>query len=249
MMDMDAADDANRQFLEKSAAAYHGTILDGWENLYQRKRQKLFLALRPFHVPGQALELGSADGIMTEKILPDFETVTVVDGSERFLEQIRAKIVSKKLRLVHSLFEDFVPERKFTTIFMTHIIEHLDDPVGLLRRAREWLEPGGRILVAVPNAQSLHRYVGVRLGLLPRIDAFNEQDVILGHKRVYTPALLREHIAAAGLSLQKFGGLMVKPLSNRQIEKQWSEELIEAFFAISDDLPELCSEIYVVTGA
>lgn len=132
---------------------------------------------------------------------------------------------------------------------MTHIIEHLDEPVQLLKQARGWLAPKGRILIAVPNAKSLHRYIGVKLGMLPRIDAFNEQDVILGHKRVYSSDLLRRHVAEAGLSLEKFGGLMVKPLSNRQIEKQWSNELIEAFFAISEDLPELCSEIYVVATA
>jgi len=246
---MNNANQTAQKFLQQSAAMYHNSILSGWESLYQRKRQKLFLALRPYHVSGHGLELGSADGIMTEKLLPDFETLTVVDGSQIFLDQIRTRITSPKLRLVHGLFETFQPEQKYSTIFMTHIIEHLEDPVGVLKKARGWLAPGGRILIAVPNAKSLHRYIGVKLGMLERIDAFNEQDVALGHKRVYAPEMLRAHVGEAGLNIIKFGGLMVKPLSNRQIEKQWSEDLIEAFFALSEDMPELCSEIYVVTTA
>lgn len=245
---MNNSNQSAEEFLQQSAAVYHNSILSGWENLYQLKRQKLFLTLRPHHVPGHGLELGSADGIMTEKLLPDFETLTVVDGSQTFLDQIRARITSPKLKLVHSLFETFQPERKYSTIFMTHIIEHLDDPVGVLRKARGWLAPGGRILIAVPNAKSLHRYIGVKLGMLERTDAFNEQDVALGHKRVYTPEMLRAHVLEAGLTTIKIGGLMVKPLSNRQIEKQWSEDLIEAFFALSEDMPDLCSEIYVVAS-
>jgi 2-polyprenyl-3-methyl-5-hydroxy-6-metoxy-1,4-benzoquinol methylase len=237
---------STQEFLEQSAADYHDKIVDGWQNLYQKKREYLYQCLKKYQVRDRALELGSADGIMTQKLCHDFKAITVVDGSAAFLQQVREKVKADNLHLVHSLFEDYSTEEKFNTIFMTHILEHLDDPVAVLRRSQEWLAIGGRLLIAVPNANSLHRLVGVKMGMLPHKDALNEQDRMLGHQRVYTPDLLKQHVREAGFKVVHFGGVMVKPISNRQIEQQWSDELIDAYFALGEDMPELCSEIYVV---
>ncbi len=38
---------------------------------------------------------------------------------------------------------------------MSHVIEHIDDPVGTLRRVQELLAPGGSVLIRYPNPQSL----------------------------------------------------------------------------------------------
>jgi len=235
-----------KDFLEKSADSYHNTIIKDWEKLYHKKREYLFNTLKQYYLPGTALELGSADGILTKRYCNEFEHVTVVDGSELFLKQIKQKIKAGNLSLFCSLFEEWETKNKFNNIFMTHILEHLDNPVSVLTKATKWLAKKGRIFIAVPNADSLHRIIGVKLGMIPAKNSLNEQDVILGHKRIYTPKLLKSHVAKAGLKIVKYGGCMVKPLSNRQIEAQWDDKLIDAFFACSNDLPDLCSEIYIV---
>ena len=40
-------------------------------------------------------------------------------------------------------------------VVLWHVLEHLDDPLGSLRRMWTWLRPGGLLLVSVPNASSL----------------------------------------------------------------------------------------------
>jgi SAM-dependent methyltransferase len=47
----------------------------------------------------------------------------------------------------------FEPE-SFGVITMWHVLEHLPDPLGALRSARELLKPGGMVVVAVPDAGS-----------------------------------------------------------------------------------------------
>jgi len=42
----------------------------------------------------------------------------------------------------------------FSVITMFHVLEHLYDPSAFLECARELLEPGGRLVVQVPNAAS-----------------------------------------------------------------------------------------------
>ena len=45
-------------------------------------------------------------------------------------------------------------------VVLWHVLEHLDEPGVALRRVREWLEPGGLVLIGVPNAAALQAAVG-----------------------------------------------------------------------------------------
>lgn len=52
-------------------------------------------------------------------------------------------------------------DNQFDAITISHVIEHVADPVGLLRECHRILEPGGRIVVVTPNIESLgHRIFG-----------------------------------------------------------------------------------------
>ncbi|MBA3306858.1 MAG: methyltransferase domain-containing protein, partial [Thermoleophilaceae bacterium] len=45
-------------------------------------------------------------------------------------------------------------------VVLWHVLEHLAEPALALRCVREWLEPGGLVLIGVPNAASLQASVG-----------------------------------------------------------------------------------------
>ena len=112
---------------------------------------------------------------------------------------------------------------------MGHVLEHVQDPVDILLRARGWLKPGGLIFAAVPNAQSLHRQAAVIMGMLPKVDALNAMDLHHGHRRVFNPETFRLAFTQAGLQVDIFGGYWLKPLANGQIESHWNSAMIEAF--------------------
>jgi len=235
----------SKQFLEHVASQHHSAVVKGWEKLYEKKQSYLYEVLKRHFVLGSALELGCGDGTITRKMCEDFESVTVVEGSKVFIKEARERVKASNLRFVNTLFEEFTSSERFNTIFMAHILEHLDVPVKLLGRSKRWLATDGKVLIVVPNANSLHRLVGVKLGMLKRKDELDKGDRLVGHKRVYTPQLLWQHVRKAGFRIIYNGGCMLKPLSNRQMES-WSSELIEAFFAVGEDMPELCSEIYAI---
>ena len=56
----------------------------------------------------------------------------------------------------------------------------------------------------------------------------------------------REHLAAAGLELVDLRGILLKPLANRQIEGVWTPQMLDGFYELGQDLPELCAEILAV---
>ena len=230
--------------LQTTADNYTSTIVAGWEKLYREKRRRLYELLQPWFKPGRALELGTGDGESTSHIANEFDELHVVDGSPAQLEAVRTRF--PRVHAHCSLFEAFEAPCRYSTIFMTHILEHLDRPEVLLERSASWLEDGGRVMISVPNALSLHRLVGVKMGMLATPYSLNEQDVLLGHRRVYDKTSMLELIARTPFDVVRFTGLMLKPLSNRQIERDWSPELIEAYFQLGFDFPENCSEIIFI---
>lgn len=46
---------------------------------------------------------------------------------------------------------DFLRDRQFDVVFLSHVLEHLVDPAAALTRLLEPLRPGGQVLIAVPN--------------------------------------------------------------------------------------------------
>lgn len=219
------------------------TWFDEESGFYRRIVEFTWLAIEPFVVGGTCLELGPAGGAMTRRLAERFDTLTVVDASAAY---VRAATRVPGVEGHVALFEEFESPIRFDTVVMAHVLEHVFDPVAILARSRSWLAPGGRVIVVVPNADSLHRRLGVKLGLLSRVDELNDQDRSVGHRRVYRRELLDAHTAAAGFETAAKGGVFLKLLSNQQMEGFGDEALVDAMFALGADLPQLCSEIYAV---
>jgi 2-polyprenyl-3-methyl-5-hydroxy-6-metoxy-1,4-benzoquinol methylase len=193
---------------------------------------------------GRALELGPAEGVMTELLVDRFDEVVTVDGSERFCELLRERF--PEATVVCSLFEDYVPSGKFDAIILGHVLEHVADPVALLASVAPWLTEDGAVYAAVPNARSLHRQAAVLMGLLETEHTFNESDVHHGHRRIYDPERLRADFLAAGYGIDVFGGYWLKPLSIRQLTETWTDEMLDAFMALGERYPDVAGEIYVI---
>jgi 2-polyprenyl-3-methyl-5-hydroxy-6-metoxy-1,4-benzoquinol methylase len=199
--------------------------------------------IRPRLVGSRGLELGPAEGEMTRFLVKDFEQLTIVEGSADLLAQVpeRANLIK-----VHALFEEFKPKQLFDSIIMEHILEHVDDPIGLLRRVKNWLTLEGRLFLGVPNGNSIHRLAAVKMGLLEHPCQLNSRDHALGHRRIYTSNTFRSDIDKSGLKVVEMGGVYFKPLSNQQIQEHWTEEMIRGFYELGKDFPEYAAEIYAV---
>lgn len=193
---------------------------------------------------GSVLEMGPAEGLMTPFLAEIANELTLLEGAGAFCDDLCRRFPAA--RVVHSLFEDFEPKRTFDNIVMGHVLEHVSDPVQVLRLAKGWLAPSGRILAAVPNAQSLHRQAAVIMGLIPSGYSFSEADIHHGHRRVYDPETFRDNFAQAGLLIEIFGGYWIKPFSNLQTGQFLTVAMQSAFMQLGERYPDIAAEIYAV---
>jgi 2-polyprenyl-3-methyl-5-hydroxy-6-metoxy-1,4-benzoquinol methylase len=200
-----------------------------------------------FFRPERCLELGSADGQGTEYLLRRFGLVTAVDGSTEAVEELRRRYASADtLEIVHSRFENLDLQRQYDTVVVAHTLDHAQDPDGLLATARKYLKEDGVLLVDVPNGMSLHRQLGVEMGVLTKVTDITEPEALHGHLRVYTPETIRAAVAAAGFRIRTFGGLFLKLLPNAQTEAAFTPEQLEGLLTLGMRYAEISAEIYLV---
>lgn len=171
---------------------------------------------------------------------------TAVDGAQAYVDRLLEKFPG--LDAICSLFENFQPQIKYDNIILGHVLEHVDDPIEILNLCKSWLSDKGRVLCAVPNANSIHRQAAVLMGLQESTKSFSKKDIHHGHQRVYDSNTLIEDFLKANYQIIASGGYWLKPLADSQLEASWNEQQIQAFMKLGEKYPEIAGEIYVIAG-
>jgi SAM-dependent methyltransferase len=110
-------------------------------------------------------------------------------GNGSRLAELRAR--GWDVQGVGTLERDTFPQASFDAIVMTHVIEHMRDPLPVLRTCRMLLRPGGKLVVTCPNLDAYgHRRYGASWIALdaPR------------HEHLFTRASLIALSSAAGFT-------------------------------------------------
>lgn len=192
----------------------------------------------------EILELGCADGMLSKILSGRFDNLICVDASKIHTDAVKKLVPSATV--ITSLFEDLNFEKKFDTIIVGHVLEHVSNPIETLRNLLKFCHKKTTVIITVPNGNSIHRLIGAKLGMIPYPQFLTSNDLKIGHRRVYTLQELKSDIENAGFDAALEEGIAIKPFSNTQMN-EWGADLREAFFDISEFLPpEICGELMIV---
>jgi len=192
------------------------------------------------------LEMGCLDGYMTGMLLKSANSVEIVEGSEIFVKNIRT-LYKDSVTVYHSLFERFNPDKYYDAIVLAHVLHHMHDPESLLNRIKTWLVPqSGRLYITVPNMLSLHRQIGVKMGLLKDVFDSSERNIKFDQPGRYTKEKLIRQIKSCGFHVVECFNFFLKPFSNEQMKAlKPSKELIVALFEIGKQFEEIACHIFL----
>jgi len=205
----------------------------------------------PFFRAGSVLELGSFRGDFTKRLAERFTDITCVEASGEALAASRAAL-GDKVRFVQGTFETVSLDRTFDNIILTHVLEHLDDPVRVLARINaEWLSESGRLFLVCPNANAGSRQIAVRMGLITHNAAVTPAEQEHGHRITYSLDTLERDARAAGLKVVHRSGIFFKALANFQWDRLLatdiiSREYLEGCYQLGHVYPDLCSSIFLL---
>lgn len=205
----------------------------------------------PFFKEGKLLELGSFKGDFTTRLTTKFSDITCIEASNEAIEVAKKKLNSD-ISIINATFEEANLKEKFDTIVMTHVLEHIDDPVKVLKRVNdEWLSESGKFLLVCPNANAPSRQIAVKMGLISHNSAVTPAEKEHGHRCTYTLDSLERDAKAAGLNVVFRTGIFFKPLANFQWDRILetdiiSEDYLEGCYQLGHHYPDLCASIFLV---
>jgi SAM-dependent methyltransferase len=140
--------------------------------------------------PGKLLDVGCGDGRIPAQLRRRGWSAEGVEVDPEAVAHARMK---HGLSVHHGSLETLrFPDEAFDAIVMNHVVEHVHDPVALLRECGRILRSGGRLIVVTPNTKSLgHRIFGKDWGHLdpPR------------HLHLFSRGTLRDCAEKAGIGI------------------------------------------------
>ena len=207
----------------------------------------------PFFVEGSVLELGSFKGDFTKRLLPHFKDITCVEASDEAIEEAKMALPDN-IVYYNSLFEETTLPRKYDNIILTHVLEHIDDPVGLIRKIKEeWISDKGKLFIVCPNANAPSRQIAVKMGLIDHNSAITPSEKEHGHRITYTLDTLERDAVKAGMKVNYRTGIFFKALANFQWDRLLqtdiiSKEYLDGCYKLGHHYPDLCSSIFLVSS-
>ena len=208
-------------------------------------------SFEPFFNKGSLLELGSFKGDFTKRFLPYFNEITCVEASDIAIEDAKKKL-GDRVTFVNGLFEKVTLSSQFDNIVLTHVLEHLDNPLVVLKRINDqWLAEKGRFFLVCPNANAPSRQIAVKMGLISHNTAVTPAEAAHGHRCTYTLDTLERDAVAAGLKVVHRSGIFFKALANFQWDRLLltdiiSKEYLEGCYQLGQHYPELCSSLFLL---
>lgn len=232
-----------KNVLDKHVRAYEGELLYDFDNSIMLN----WYARRIINFTKEAtsvLELGLGYGFTTELFSKHFSRHLVLDGSSAVIENFKRKFPDCRAQIIETNFESFMGDETFEVIVLGFVLEHVDNPIQIMKRYMKFLAPNGKMFVSVPNAEALNRKLGHLAGLLPDMQSLSENDLLLGHKRYYTVESLADEVRRAGYEIERMEGVYLKPFTTKQIiSLNLDARIIDAMCEAGIDYPELCCGI------
>lgn len=187
--------------------------------------QWLYSLIAPW-LKGNTLEIGSGIGNITMYILgaaKNVRSLTCIDINPNCCGYLRqqSRLIPHEIKLgvINTDFMDMPMTEKFDSIFSFNVLEHIKDDAAALRKMKDLLNPGGKILGFVPAIKGLYGSI----------------DKKLNHYRRYSKRDLVDKIAKSGLDIIHIRyynaiGVLGWFLNNRVMKIQSQKKKQIAFF-------------------
>lgn len=137
---------------------------------------------KPSRKRAHFLEVGCGTGIVIKTLERLGFAVTGLDVNAKAIEYARKGSVSSFIR---QSFHSYTPGKTYDCVGMFDVLEHQQDDLGFLRKARTVLKAGGMLFLTVPAMMRL----------------WSKIDEASGHKRRYEIPELREKLAGTGFEV------------------------------------------------
>lgn len=191
------------------------------------------------------LEMGCSNGLMTDILVSYAKSLIIIEGVKHFTDEVSNRY-KDRIKVCNCLFEEFMPDTQYDAIVLTNVLHNVNDPIALLKKVRNWLSSSGSLYITVPNVLSLHRQLGVKMGLIKDVFDNSERNIQFDQSGRYTKEILIKQLESCDYMINECFGFLLKPFSHEQMKAlNPSNELIDALFELGKEYEDIASNIFL----
>lgn len=184
-----------------------------WPSLYHLSAQRANI-LRPFapQLNGDILEIGAGCGAITRYLGECGADVVALEGSPRRAGMTRSRTRDlPNVTVVAEAFDKFETDHRFDVVTLIGVLEYANlftsgknPALSMLQRARTFLKPGGRLIVAIENRFGLKYFAGAAEDHVGRVMYGIEDRYRDDQPRTYGRRELTKLLSDAGFGRSSF---------------------------------------------
>ena len=240
----------NERDLNSYLDEYH--LLPFERNAERYRRKAVLRALHELQ-PKSLIEVGCGQDSIFNYLDP-----TIIGAIVEPLESLTKKQdLSRRLpkvKIINSLFEHVQAEatQPAEVVLLSSIVHEVSDAKLLIDTSSRFLQTHGAIVLVVPNAWSIHRFVGERKKIISTLEEQTETQKKMQQKQpVYSPESLTIFLESCGFVVESLKTFFPKLSSHTQMQHLLNAELVDdvfldRLFDLSEYLEPTGSEIIAI---
>lgn len=226
-------------------------MVPGFEKYKVIYRRKRLLETIERYKPEKVLEIGCGKEPLF--LYASDIHFTVVEPSDDFYENaVTLAKGREKVTCIKGFFEEKVNQLspEFDMIICSSLLHEVEEPEVFLSLIAKLCNPQTIVHVVVPNANSMHRLLGMRMGMLADLYAKSQNNEEFQQNNVFDSESLKKIMEKSGFEILESGSFFVKPFSHEQMYNMMqqgilNEAVLDGLYYLTEYMPEFGSEIYV----
>ncbi len=210
-----------------------------------RKTLETITSLRPRKI----LEVGCGQ-IPLHHYIDDYDQLVIVEPSKEFAGIANASD-SARITVINDVLKAEYADQygcDFDLIVISSLLHEMEDPLALLTCAANFASPKSVFHINVPNANSLHRLLAVKMGLITDVTEKSERQIKYQQSHTFDVQSLSELVRAAKLEVISCETFFIKPFTHSQMQSLldsgfMDDRMLEGFYQLGADLPTMGAEI------
>lgn len=169
------------------------------------------------------------------------KSLTLVEPILSLLDRDRREFPDSQAVRFGGVVEDFpsamIPEGGFGLSLLSSVLHEASDPLRMLNSVWSVMEPQAVLIVVVPNRHSIHRVLGVHLGMLDSLTSQTRTETLMQQRHAFSRETLRSMLDECGFQEEASYTHFLKPFTHLQMQSALDAGLIS-----SEDL-KVCARL------
>lgn len=125
------------------------------ENYWFRRHLVVYKWIAEQLAGDSVIDMACGEGYGSAVLAGHVASVIGVDANPEAFEHAKAKYENERVTIVRDLIESYRPSELVDDVVFLQTIEHVQDPVAVLRHFASLISSGGRVFVSTPNLLTL----------------------------------------------------------------------------------------------